>query len=48
MPSLRIVWLTGTYEDVFKKDLDTELRNNKNKPILKEDRAGPTNSEALC
>ncbi|RLM58377.1 putative disease resistance protein RXW24L isoform X2 [Panicum miliaceum] len=37
MPSLRIVWLTGSYEDVFKEDLDLELRNNKNKPILKEE-----------
>ncbi|CAN6363422.1 unnamed protein product [Urochloa humidicola] len=35
MRSLKVIWLSGSYEPAFKQHLENELKENKNKPILK-------------
>nr|CAB3490283.1 unnamed protein product [Digitaria exilis] len=35
MDSLKEVWLSGSYDQAFKQHLESELKENENKPILK-------------
>ncbi|KAF8700229.1 hypothetical protein HU200_034609 [Digitaria exilis] len=42
MESLKEVWLSGSYEQGFMQQLDSDLKKNKNKPILKLEKSSPS------